>query len=104
MNRTIGADAARRLGAAALISTAALLGACGTPPPDGTTTTTIDDNACQIERQTIETALEASLVSDGAYPSSIAELIDEGWIAPKHISLAWTYQSDGVTYTLTGSC
>ena len=102
------------------VTAVVVVAGCGTPTGDGSTTTdgpttsasttsevttsTVSpwaDDACRIERATMETANEAHKVSYGAYAESL-ELIGE-WLAhpPK---FDWTYTSDGESFTLTGPC
>ncbi len=93
----------RAVVAGATISAALLLGSCGTPAPGpDAPTTTIDDTACRIERETIETALEAWRVTSDGYPASLEELV--GVFLKRAPDFPWTYESTGAAFTLTGLC
>ena len=86
---------------------ALLLGACGTPAPGPvtTTTTTMDETStqrCQVERETIEIALEAWALEHNGYPAALQELV--GVYIEDSPEFPWTYASTGADYTLTGHC
>ncbi len=100
MGNTTRAFVAGTTAAAAL-----LLGACGTPVPEQATTTTLDETAaqrCDVERRTIRTALEAWAIDQGAYPSTLQEMV--GIFIGDPPEFPWVYETTGVTYTLTGPC
>ncbi len=85
----------------ALIATVALgVGCAPSPLPDDGA-----QQACEIERATIETALEAWKASDGGgqYPSTFEDLIGV-YIKPGSIKVDWLYGSDGASYSLYGPC
>lgn len=90
------------------VAAALLLGACGTPPPVEPTPTTVDDTTqhCQVERKTIETAVEAYAVGDngGSYPATLQEVLDAGYLRSNTDLSAWSYSSTGTEFSLTGPC
>ena len=93
----------RRLGAAALVAGTAALAACGTPPPPE------DPDAlvrCLTDKKTIEIAVEAYAVSQVGvnYPSSLQDVLDEGYLKPSTDISVWTYVSTSTGFTLTGPC
>lgn len=75
------------------------LGACSTPPG-------LDPGqlaACKTERDTVETALEASFIDNGSYPPSLQAMEDD-YLKPGWVKFAWDYSTDGDAYALTGVC
>lgn len=96
----------RWMGALAVLGAGTWLSGCITPPsaPPTSTTEPVSNEQCEIERETIEVALEAGSLELGAYPPSIQWLLDHTYLAPKHVTLDWTYSSDGASFTLTGDC
>lgn len=91
----------RLLGAVALVAGGALVG-CGPMPP---TEPDPDLVACQLERETIEVALEAYLISEPgmSYPATLDELIGF-YVEPGTVTQPWEYTSTGSAYTLDGPC
>ena len=86
---------------AALVAIAAPgVGCTPTPPPDDESQV-----ACETERRTIETALEAwrADAGGGQYPSALEDL-DGVFIEPGSIDLDWIYGSDGASFSLFGPC
>jgi len=86
---------------AALVATAAFgVGCTPTPPPDDES-----QAACEIERRTIETALEAwsADAGGGQYPATLGEL-GGVFIKPGSIDLDWIYGTDGASFSLFGPC
>lgn len=83
-----------------------VLGGCYPQDPLPTTTTLSEEeaNACEIERRTIRTALEAFKAShpEHVYPGSLEELVGPFLDGPPRVP--WTYVSDGSIYSLTGPC
>lgn len=110
-------SAARRWVAVAAVVVAA---GCGTPSGGGSTTTTEpsttsstsvatsttspwSEQACRVERMTIETANEAYMADTGAYADSIERLVEVQFLKG-NFEFEWSYESDGETFTLTGPC
>lgn len=64
-----------------------------------------DLTRCEVERRTIETALEAWFISDGdgSYPATLDELVGT-WVEPGFITFDWLYGSDGASYSMFGRC
>lgn len=58
---------------------------------------------CEVERRTIETALEVWLIveGEGSYPATLEELVGE---YVEDITIDWLYGSDGETYSMFGPC
>lgn len=91
----------RLMGAVALVAGGALVG-CGPMPP---TEPDPDLLGCRTERETIELALEAYLVSEPgmSYPSTLDELVGS-YLEPGTVRQPWDYTSTGSAYTLDGPC
>jgi hypothetical protein len=85
----------------ALLSCGALVG-CGPMPP---TEPDPDLVQCETERETIELALEAYLISEPgmSYPATLEELIGT-YLKPGTLTQPWEYGSVGSAYTLDGPC
>lgn len=98
--------ARRWMGALAVLGAGTWLTGCITPPSGSPTTTTepVSTQQCETERETIELALEAGSLELGEYPPSIQWLLDHMYLAPKHVTLDWSYSTDGASFTLTGDC
>jgi len=76
-----------------------------TSTPMTETSSLASSAACRVERATIETADEAHKVMYGAYAESLDALAGAGLLASDvQFEFAWTYASDGETFTLTGPC
>lgn len=69
------------------------------PVPDPET----EDPFCEVQRQTIELALEAHLAVEGSYPAEFADLIG-WWLDPDNEYLDWIYTTTGDGYLLVGPC
>ena len=101
-------NTARAFVAGTTAAAALLLGACGTPVPEQATTTTEDDSSqhCEVDRKTIETAVEAYAVGEqgGSYPATLQDVVDAGYLRPDTDLSVWTYSSTGTAFTLVGAC
>ena len=73
-----------------------VLGCVPVPGPE------TEDPFCEVQRETIELALEAHLVSEGSYPAEFADLIGY-WLKPGEY-LDWIYTTTGDGYLLVGPC
>lgn len=62
-----------------------------------------DLTRCEVERLTIETALEAWFAEELSYPATLDELVGT-WVEPGSITFDWLYGSDGETYSMFGPC
>jgi hypothetical protein len=94
----------RRLMVAVALLVGGTLAGCGPLPP--TEPEPDPDLAeCQTERETIELALEAYLISEPgmSYPPTLEQLLGT-YLKPGTITQPWEYGSVGATYTLDGPC
>jgi hypothetical protein len=87
----------------ALLAGGALVGCGPLPPADPEPDP--DLVQCEIERETIELALEAYLVSEPgmSYPPTLEELLGS-YLDPDWVTLPWGYSSTGTAFTLDGPC
>ncbi len=88
----------RTLLAVVLLASGSMVLGCVPAPDPGT-----DDPNCEVERETIELALEAHLADSGSYPAELADIIGV-WLDPDDEYLDWTYAISGDGYLLVGPC
>lgn len=95
----------RWMGALAVLGAGTWLSGCITPPsaPPTSTTQPVSTEQCETERETIETALEATNVDVGQFPATLESMLGI-YLDPDTDVSRWTYTSTGATYTLTGDC